>query len=88
VLLPAISGRRVGFLWPAAVAPGGLQQILILGVVSMVEGLLRWLVGAGAPSVVVAAEVVALVLCRVPAVVTGLRRWCKLSSRGVMGRMW
>jgi hypothetical protein len=70
------------------VAPGGLQQILILGVVSMVEGLLRWLVGAGAPSVVVAAEVVALVLCRVPAVVTGLRRWCKLSIRGVMGRMW
>jgi hypothetical protein len=62
--------------------------LLILGVASIVEGLLRWLVAAGAPSVIEAAEVVASVLCRVLAVVTVRRRWCKLSSRGLMGRMW
>jgi hypothetical protein len=54
----------------------------------LVEGLLRWLAASGAPSAVVAAEVAALVLCSVLAVVTRLRRWCRFSSKGVMGRMW
>jgi hypothetical protein len=35
-----------------------------------------------------AAEVVALVPCRVLAVVTRWRRWCRFSSKSVMGRMW
>jgi hypothetical protein len=68
--------------------PGGLRLLPILGVVSLVEGLLRWLAASGAPSAVVAAEVAALVLCSVLAVVTRLRRWCRFSSKGVMGRMW
>jgi hypothetical protein len=53
----------------------------------MAEGLVRWLVVAGDSSVVVAAEVEALVCCRVPAVDTRLRRWRRFSSRGVMGKM-
>jgi hypothetical protein len=62
--------------------------MLILGVASVVEGLLLWLVAGGAPSVVEVVGVVASVLWWVLAVVKGLRRWCKLSSRGLMGRMW
>jgi hypothetical protein len=62
--------------------------LLILGVVALVVGLLRWLAVAGAPSTVGAAEVAALVPCRVLAVVTRWRRWCRFSSKSVMGRMW
>jgi hypothetical protein len=66
---------------------GGLRLLLIIGASSTAEGLVRWLVVAGDSSVVVAAEVEALVFCRVPAVDTGLRRWRRFSSRGVMGKM-
>jgi hypothetical protein len=86
-LLPAASGRRGGLLWPAAAAPGGLRLLLVIGASSTAEGLVRWLVVAGDSSVVVAAEVEALVCCRVPAVDTRLRRWRRFSSRGVMGKM-
>jgi hypothetical protein len=70
------------------VAPRGPRLLLITGVLSMAEGLVRLLVADGDPSVVVAAGVAAWELCRVPAVVTRLRRWRRFSSRGGMGKMW
>jgi hypothetical protein len=88
VRLPVASGRRVGLRRPAAVVSGVPRLLLITGVLSMAEGLVRLLVADGAPSVVVAAGVAAWELCRVPAVVTGLRRWRRFSSRGGMGKMW
>jgi hypothetical protein len=64
------------------------RLLLFTGVVSMAVGLVRLLVAVGAPSGVVAAGVAAWELCRVPAVVTGLRRWRRFSNRGGMGKMW
>jgi hypothetical protein len=56
--------------------------MLILGVASVVEGLLLWLVAAGAPSMVEVVGVVASVHWWVLAVVIGLRR-CASSAAEV-----
>jgi hypothetical protein len=76
LLAPAVSeGCRVGFLWPAVEALGGLRLVMIFGLASMEEGQMLWPVAVGVPSVVEVAGVEARVRRLVLMLVIGMRRW-------------